>query len=47
MERLINDRNLADRLGWRAQEVTDRFALSLALERWDTVFAEVLGRTSG
>jgi GalNAc-alpha-(1->4)-GalNAc-alpha-(1->3)-diNAcBac-PP-undecaprenol alpha-1,4-N-acetyl-D-galactosaminyltransferase len=45
IERLVLDRDLARRLGSRAPEIVDRFALSRVLERWDSVFEEVTGRT--
>jgi GalNAc-alpha-(1->4)-GalNAc-alpha-(1->3)-diNAcBac-PP-undecaprenol alpha-1,4-N-acetyl-D-galactosaminyltransferase len=43
LERLLRDRDLADRLASRAPEVVDRFSLAAVLDLWDEIFREVTG----
>jgi GalNAc-alpha-(1->4)-GalNAc-alpha-(1->3)-diNAcBac-PP-undecaprenol alpha-1,4-N-acetyl-D-galactosaminyltransferase len=47
IERLVLDRELAERLGARAPEVLQRFSLPSVLRRWDAVLSEVTGRDLG
>lgn len=47
MERLMTDRELAQRLGARAPEVLQRFSLDAVLAKWDATFTLATGRTVG